>query len=441
MTVTARAKTIVKLALPITLGLGSSFLMAFIDLLMVKSLGNKALAAIGLASISYQFLLVIVMSMSPAVSGIVARRRGENSDEAQCLPLNGALMLVLLIGIPLTLFIYFITPFYFPLITPDPEVIKEGVPYLQTIVIGTVAFGMASAFKGYWTGIERPNVYLLTVLFVNSLNIFLNYVFIYGNFGFTALGTKGAGLASATSISVGVVIYFITTLIHFQGKGFIKLFPHKELLRNLLTMGVPVALNGMFLSASTILLYWMVGQIGTSELAISVVLFQFGWLILVFSMGLGQASAVLVSNAIGKGKKLLATQWGWDAGRIGLAWTTILGIPLFLFPEWFLFYFLPDEETIALAVIPFQLLALTEGAVGLSTMFSATLFSVGEGKRVMLVTTGSYWLFCLPAIWIVGPHLKYGILEVTIVQAISSVLTAILIVGIWQQGRWKEIKL
>jgi MATE family multidrug resistance protein len=441
MTVSDRIKKIFNLALPITIGLGSSYLMAFIDLVMVRTLGNKAIAALGLSSVSYGFFLCLITGVVPILAGMVARRRGENSTEPKCMPLNAALVLVLIFGIPLSILIYFFTPTYFSFITDDAEVAKDGISYFRVMVIAMVCFGMTGAFKSYWTGIERPKVYLLIVLFINCLNVFLNYIFIFGNLGAPELGTMGAGVASAISVFIGVIIYSIVTYINYPNEGFLSVKPSLAFLSWLYKMGIPVSLNGMFLAISTILMYWMIGKMGTAELAVITVLFQVAWLLSMFSMGLGEASAVLVSDALGKGDVQLAEQWGWDAGKIGFVLSSLIGIPLLLFPEWFILFLLPTPETVSMAVLPFQLLVGSLGVVGLSMLFAMTLFSIGEGKRVMITASGLDWFFCLPAIWIIGPYLNYGLLEVWIIQTITGLLASALIIGIWRQGRWKTMVL
>ena len=83
-----RFGTIFKLAYPITIALSSSLIMALIDIAMVGTLGNSAVAAVGLASFSYTLITALVAGIAPAVQGLVARRRGEGSTELSCLPLN-----------------------------------------------------------------------------------------------------------------------------------------------------------------------------------------------------------------------------------------------------------------------------------------------------------------------------------------------------------------
>ena len=435
-----RLDTILKLALPITLGLASSFIMAFVDIAMVGTLGDQALAAIGLGGVSHMLVLAFMIGATPAVQGIVARRRGESSKEPQCTPLNAGLILVSLIGIPLSLLFYFLSPYYFALISSDPEVTKEGVPYLQALLTALFAAGMSAAFRGFWAGMAKPKVYMLVALFSNCLNIFLNYMFIFGNLGAPKLGTMGAGIASAISIYTAVLIYFVVTYIYYHHEGFLSAKPAIELIKKIFKMLLPISFQEMFFAVGFIIFFQIVGSIGTPELAATTVLSQTTMVMLLFAKALGLTSATLVSNTLGKGDPDGAAAWGWDTGKIGVIWISLLGLPLLVFPAEFLSLFINDSKTLSIAIIPLQLTAISTGVVSLIYILSTTLYSVGDGNKVVLVSS-LQWFFFLPSAWIIGPYLNYGLLAVWLVQIIFGLIVTGFVVAIWNSGRWQQVRL
>ncbi|MET1256785.1 MATE family efflux transporter [Aliikangiella maris] len=436
-----RLKTILGVAVPIAVGLISTYIMLFIDIVMIKSLGNAALAAVGYAGVSYELVFAFVVGATPAVRGIVARRLGEQSNEATCLPLNAGLLLVIALAIPVSLLLIYCAPLYFSLVTNDALVAQEGIPYLQAMLVALVAHGMSDIFKGFWTGVNRVKVYMLILLMVNCLNVLFNYLFIFGNWGAPKLGTQGAGIASAIAITIGMLTYMLVTFMRYRGAGFLNILPTKKLFFQLIKMGLPVSVQGILFSLGSIALFWMVGLIGTSEAAAVTVLIRVTTIMLIFAMALGHTSAMLVSNTVGKGDLDDATQWGWDIGQLGFVWITLLGIPLLIFPEAFLSLFITDLATIQMATIPLMLTAITTGIIGLSYIYANTLFSLGDGRRVVMVSFVTRWVFFLPAVWIIGPYLKYGLLEVWIAQMIYGVVTAWIVVSMFRDGRWKSIKI
>jgi len=436
-----RIMTISKLAIPVAIALSSNLVMSLIDLAMVGTLGNTTIAAVGLATFSSTLIMAFAMGIEPAVQGLVARRRGEGSAEPKCLSLNGGLMIALLMGVPLTIFCYLLAPSFFSLISPDPEVTKIGVPFLRTLYLGIVAVGMNSAFYGHWAGMEKPRVYMSIALFANCLHIFLNYVLMFGHLGAPALGAQGAAVSTLLSHYMGVIINFAILYFGFREEGFLRAKPGRDLLSRIFKLAMPASMQEFMMTAGYVVFFWMIGQIGTTELAAANVIVRVTMILLLLSMSMGDASATLVSRTLGEGDLEKASQWGWDAGKLGVIGITLIGLPLFLFPKLFLSIFLSDPYAISLATTPLRIVGVTAGIASLVNIFAYTLYSVGDGNRVMLVGFSTTWLFFLPGVWIVGPYLRYGLLQIFLVQLAYSLLANVLLTSIWVGGRWKKIKI
>ncbi len=436
-----RVETIYKLAYPTLIALSSALLMSLVDLIMVRPLGIRTTAAVGVSVFSYTLIMAFVAGIAPAVQGLVARRRGQGSTEARCLPLNAGLLAALIVGVPLTIFGVIVTPLYFSLVSSDPEVSRIGVPFLRTLYIALLAYGMNAAFRGHWNGMERPRVQMWITLIVNCLNLLGNYALIYGNFGAPALGATGAALSTTLAIHVGLILNLVMTYKQYWKDGFLRVVPGRALLERVFKMGIPVTMQEFFFSLGYLVFFWIIGQIGTAELAAANVLVRITMVLVLLAMSLGVASATLVSRTIGEGDVEGASQWGWDAAKLGVIAITALGLPFLFFPEQILALFLSDPRAIEIAIIPLRLIAATTGGGTLIYVFAYTLVSVGDGNRVMLISFSTQWLVFLPAVWFVGAYLQYGLLEIWLVQMVYGVIASTLIVTLWRKGRWKRIKI
>jgi MATE family, multidrug efflux pump len=142
-----------KLAFPLVLAQGATLIMAMIDLVMVGKLGTKALAALGLSVFSNSFILASVDGLTSAVRAVVARRSGEGSTQPKCVPLNAGLLLALAVGTPLAITFSVLSPFFFSLVSSDPDVTQIGIPFFRCLCLSVPAVGMHNAFNGYWTGV------------------------------------------------------------------------------------------------------------------------------------------------------------------------------------------------------------------------------------------------------------------------------------------------
>lgn len=437
----SRIKTIVDIALPIAIGSSASFIMVFVDLAMVGRLGNNALAAVGLAGFSFAIVIALISGIVPAVQGITARRVGEGSKEPICLALNGGLLLAAIVAVPMTVGGYLIAPALIGLTSSDANVVAEGVPYMRALLMGVLAMGMSAAFQGFWNGLARVKIFMINLIMINCLNIFLNYVFIFGNLGAPALGTEGAGIATTCASYFGALFYFAVTLYSYRDQGFLKVWPKKSLIQTMIEIGLPGAAQDIFFSLGYIVFYWIIGMVGTAELAVVNVLTRISMLLIIFSEALEDAATTMVSRTLGEGDPDGAAAWGWDIAKIGVIFVTLLGLPLLLFPEWSLSLFIVDPETVAMGKIPAQITGGLTGVVSIIMIFAGTLVSLGDGKRVLLVSLTTQWLIFLPAVWFVGVYLGYGLLEISIIQAAYGLIAAALIVALWADGRWKTIQI
>jgi putative MATE family efflux protein len=415
--------------------------MSLIDLAMVGRLGTSTIAAVGLSVFSYNLVTVFVTGLETAIQGVVARRAGQGSREPLCLPLNAGLMIALVAGAPLIVICWLFSSSFFSWISSDPEVVRIGTPFLQTLYLGIIAVGMNSTFKGHWAALEKPKIYMSIVLFMNCLNIGLNYILIFGHFGVPALGVTGAAIGTVTSVYTGATIHFAINYFRFRKDGFLNTRPDRPLVNKIIRLALPASLQGFLFAASHLVYLSLVGRVGTVELAAANVLIRVSLVLMILATSLGVAAATLVSKTVGKGDLAGAAQWGWDSGKLGVIGITLLGLPLVLFPRLFLSIFLSDAHTMAVALLPMRIVGASAGIASLIWIFAYTLYALGDGNRVALVALGMQWVFFLPLVWLVGPHWHYGLLQIWLVNTINGTLIAMFMTAIWADGRWKRIRI
>jgi MATE family multidrug resistance protein len=202
-----RYRTILLLALPIIGGQISQNLLNIVDLAMVGQLGSVAVAAVGVASFSNFLAASFVMGLGSGVQALVSRRIGEGKPEAAVRALNGGLFLALAIGLPISIGLFLVSELLMTALTSDAAVAADATSYFSARVLGSFAIGMNFAFRGYWNGVSLSMIYMRTLIIMHLANIALNYLLIFGKFGFPELGVAGAGAGTALSIILGVVLY------------------------------------------------------------------------------------------------------------------------------------------------------------------------------------------------------------------------------------------
>jgi len=436
-----RSSQIFQIALPIIGGMMSQNILNIVDAAMVGQLGSTQLAAVGLASFMNFVAAAIFMGMAAGVQAMVARRVGEGRIEIAANPLNGALITIFVAALPITLLLTWFSEPIMSFINDDKEVVKHGVAYLDARLLGIMAVGMNFSFRGYLSAIKMTHFYFKTLLIMHSLNILLNYLLIFGNWGFPELGTQGAGLGTTLSMFGGTLLYFFLTVRYTSQYGFGLHLPHKETLIQVIRISLPSSAQQLFFALGFTVLFWIVGQIGTAELAAANVLTTLTLVAILPSIGFGMSSATLVGQALGRKDVDDAYQWAWDTSKIAVLGISLISIPMFFIPELLLSIFLHEPEVIALAKVPLQLVGIAIIIDAVNLVLMSSLQGAGATKATMVVGIVCQWLIFLPLAWIIGPYMGMGLTALWLTQGGYRLFQTFWFASLWQKRAWAEIKL
>ena len=436
-----RRKMIWGIALPIMGGMMSQNVLNLVDIGMVGRLGDSALAASGIGAFSNYFAISFIIGLSAGVQALAARRLGEGRTGETAIPLNGGLILSLLIGLPLLVILILATPAAFTFLTDDPEVMAQGIPYLQVRIASMVAVGMNFSFRGYWSAIHMTGVYLRTLLIMHAINIFLNWVLIFGNLGAPELGVFGAGLATTISLYIGTLLYFFFALRNALDKGFLHRIPSRSNLWQQFRLSLPSSLQQLFFSAGLVALVWIVGRIGTAEVAAINVLMTFHITAILPAFGIALATTTLVGNALGREDRDDAARWGWNGAMLTFLYGVVLSLVLIPLANPILGIFLTNPQTRQLAYLPMILWALMISFDTAGMVLMNALIGAGDTQRAMRISILWQWLFFLPLAYLVGPVLGYGLLGIWIINGFYRVGQSISCGTQWAGRKWADIRI
>ncbi|HSW15020.1 MAG TPA: MATE family efflux transporter [Solimonas sp.] len=437
----SRSREVLHLALPIIGGMTSQNLLNLADAWMVGGLGSTALAATGLANFVNFIAFAFIMGFSTAVQAIAARRAGEGHSEELAVPLNGGLLLSLLIGVPMSALLIWFTPEILGALSNDPAVVKEGTPYLQWRLVAVAAVGMNFAFRGYWSAVKMTRLYMLTLIEMHALNFLFSYSLIYGHFGLPAMGVAGAGLGTTLATVAGTGIYFFFAARHAKPHGFLVRRPTPEQFRSLLRLSIPSSIQQLLFSGGFLALFWIIGQVGTQQLAVANVLITITLTAVLPAMGFGIAAATLCAQALGRKDPADAHRWAWDTYRVALWVFAAMSLPMLLFPGPVLGFFVRDPALVELGRAPLQLMGLTIALDGLGLIMMQALLGAGAAKLVMKVAVGLQWLLFLPLAYLLGPVLGHGLLALWLAMGAYRLLQALIFTVAWQRRGWVAIRI
>ncbi|WP_295685761.1 MATE family efflux transporter, partial [uncultured Nevskia sp.] len=439
-----RFREVWSLALPILGAMLSQVLLNLVDLAMVGHLGANALAGVGAASFLHFTAFSAITGLSSAVQAMAARRYGEGRLDETALSLNGGLLLSIAIGLPLSLVLIVAAPWLFSTLYADPAVGAEGTVYLQFRLAAIVAVGINFSFRGYWSAIRRARLYLYVLGGMSALNILLDWLLIFGKLGLPEMGTRGAGLANLISTFAGAGAYLLLAWREARPAGFMRRLPSMTQLGDLLRIGLPSCVQNLLFAGGFSVLLWIIGQIGTAELAVTNVLINITLASVLPGIAFGLAAAALTGSALGRGDVDDAYAWAWDVFRATWWVFAALAVPMLFATDAVLRVFFSDPATADVLVdvgrLPLRLIGLAVTLDGLGFILMNALLGVGASGAVALVAVGLQWGFFLPGAYAAVSLLGSSLSGIWILMTGYRAFQTGIFAWLWKQKRWAKIR-
>lgn len=291
-----------KLAYPVILGMVGHTLVGLIDDIMVGKIGTAELAAVSLGNSFLFIAMSLGIGFSTAITPLVAEADGEGNIAKGKAAFKHGLFLCTLLGLSLFGVILLLKPLMYHMKQP-PEVVELAIPYLEIVAFSLIPMIMFQAFKQFSDGLSQTKYAMWATLLANVINIMLNYILIYGKFGFPKLGIVGAAIG--TLISRIVMLLFIWLLL----KSKKKFQPYvtqlnfaiiqKSVVNKIISLGVPSALQMFFEVAIFTAGIWLSGVLGSNAQAANQIALKLSSLTFMVGMGLSVAAMIRVGNQKG----------------------------------------------------------------------------------------------------------------------------------------------
>ena len=298
-------KNLLAITMPIAFQNIISYSVNMMDTLMLGSLGETILSASSLAGQVF-FLFSILISGLGCGAGVLCSQYFGKKD-LKSLRKIAAMVLKLSIGLSIifTLILLIFPSAVMKIFTPEIAVIEQGSKYLRVVAVSYICFGITTTFLIVLRSLQdvKLSLWIYTVSFFT--NVFFNYVFIFGHFGFPKMGIVGAALGTvmARGVELALVITYLKKYEKVLKFKLIMLKLYSRILfKDMIKYGLPVIVGELFwgvgLSAHSAILGHM-GEAVVAANSICNVLHQFA---LSFVQGVGSASAVIMGGYIGAGE-------------------------------------------------------------------------------------------------------------------------------------------
>lgn len=386
--------------------------MAVVDNLMIGQLGAVHLAASSLANAIFIQFMILGLGLTFALSPLVAAANRHGNEQECSSLLHHSLFINMAAAFILFGFIE-IAVVILPHLGQEEQVVSYTIPYLQIIAASMIPIMFFQTYRQFSDGLTyaRPAMYIM--LIANLVNVFLNWIFIFGNLGFPRLELNGAGIATfgtRTFAGFAMFIYVLKSkrFSQFNPRNFSLNF-HKKLVKKILQIGIPTSMQSFLEVVAFTSVAFIIGWIGTYELAAHQIALTMASVTFMFASGISHASAIRVGAEYGK------EQAGetWIAGKSAfLLSASIMGVNgilfiVFRYPLVGMFIDNPTVQEIAAGLL--IIAALFQVFDGVQAVGVGALRGIQDVKIPTIIVFISYWVLSIPIGYLLGIVLQFGV--------------------------------
>ncbi len=405
MSFIVKDKTFYKLLFSITLPIAAQNLITFAvslaDSIMLGKVGEVALSSANLANQLFFILMIVTFGVTSAAMVFASQYWGKGDVYSMKRIITIMLRVTFVVSIIAAALAIFFPETVMSLYSDDPEVITAGTGYLRIIGWAYPIYAVTNAMVCIFRSAHVVKISIVVYLSSLLVNVFFNWIFIFGNLGAPKMGVSGAALATAIARCVEFIILiiylvFFERTINYRISDFFV--PVKEYVGAFIKTGAPVIINETIWSIGTSMLSMIIGHISTefvSANSIANIIWQCVWVVI---SGMGNATAVIIGNAVGTGEdKVVIRKKAFSIILVAACMGVVAAVTLLIIRGPIITFYDVSQTTKDLA---YELIASYAAIIVLQAMsvqFVVGIFRGGGDTRfAMFIDVVFLWIFSIP---------------------------------------------
>ncbi len=423
-------KETVKLAVPVVIGQLGHIMLGLTDSIMVGKVGAVPLAASSLVNSVFYLVLVLGLGMTLAITPLVSIARGEGKNDQCGAILRQSLLLNAVVTVVLLSILIFLGDMlkYF---NQEEAVAVQGASYAKIIAFSVIPLMIFQVYRQFIEGLAftRPAMYI--TLAANLVNIFGNWVFIYGNLGMPAYGLDGAGYSTLITRCFTAAVMLIYVLKSKRYKGYDPSFRFKNInwrvIKQLAGIGVPTGFQHFFEVGAFSFSAVMIGWFGSSQLAAHQIAISLASASFMITLGISAAGTIRVGHAYGRKNIEDIRRSGFLTAVFTAIVMACFGVLFIILRNQLPLIFSEDPAVIKIAASLIIVAALFQVSDGVQAAGLGALRGITDVRIPMIITFISYWIIALPIGCFLGFTLKMEVVGIWIGLSIGLSAAAVLL--------------
>jgi multidrug resistance protein, MATE family len=402
----------IQLAVPIIAGELAQMSLHLIDTAMVGNISYRHLAAASLVMTVANIPFVIGLGMTISVSQMVSMANGRRDHQLISHYLFNGFLLCAAFALIISGGLVFGRNILQHL-DQDPEVVKLSMPFMTLVGISVIPMILFMTLKQFADGLEYTKTAMILSVAAIPVNIFLNWLLIYGNWGFPRLELIGAGYATLITRSMIFIVLGLVILKHQRFRRFVAVRERQwkynvSTMRELLRIGIPSSIQlGVEVCAFAVSGI-IIGTISAVALAAHQIALSCASFTFMVSMGLSQAGSIRVSNAYGRGDWEKIREIGKTTILTALIYGFFCALCFVLFRWQLPLIFNGNPQVLKLSALLLLFAAVFQISDATQATGAGLLRGIKDVRLPTLLITIAYWVIGLPFGWLFCFHYHLG---------------------------------
>lgn len=430
MAVKGHFKATIAIALPVMISQLGQVSVGVADSMMVGRLGALPLASASLANSIFFVIMMFGLGISMGITPLVSMAEGKGKIKRISNLFGHGLWINLITAIALTGVVLGLSSGIQLLGQPE-DVVRLAIPYLLVITASLVPFMIFQTFKQFAEGLSQTKQAMYITIFCNGINIFLNWILIWGKFGAPELGLMGAGWATLISrILMPILMGFYILRSRRYDIYSLSLKLKKlslPIVSRILNIGIPTGFQFIFEVSAFSAAAIMMGWIGVNALAGHQIALNLASISYMMATGLSTAGMIRVSNMVGRGNQKAVRESGMVVFVLILGFMFVAAMIFVVFRMFLPTLYIDDPEVIATAASLLIVAALFQLSDGVQVAALGVLRGLEDVKIPTLVTLVAYWVLGLPLGYFFAFQLEMGEIGIWYGLLIGLSITAVLL--------------
>ena len=429
---------------PALIELVMSTLFGMVDMIMVGQLSPAAITAVGLTNQPFMLLLAVFAAVNVGTTTLVAWNIGAGNTEKATSVIRHIIIVNITLGLIMSSFGIFFARNVVVFMGAEADTMKDAMMYFQIVSSGLLFQAVTMGITASLRGAGETKLPMLYNLGSNLLNVFGNYVLIYGKFGFPKWGVAGAAVSTTASriIACAIALYIIylsnQSIISIRRKDRFRF--EWSIIKRVFSIGLPAAVEQFVIQGGLTIFARTVSGLGTLGFAAHQIGLNICGLTFSPSMAFGVAATTLVGQSLGANDEEKAHKYANIVHHMAIIVSSLMGIVFLLFSYPLARLYTQNLAVAAMAGTVLKIMAIAQPGQSTQLSLAGALRGAGDTMYPLYASIFGIWIFRVIVATIFVGLFHWGLIGAWVALVLDQYTRAFIVYFRFRSGKWKHMK-